>query len=124
MRARECASRATRIAAEVLGHKEFVVECPPHLRRKGIKGDQPHYGRIIIVKVGADSSLDYDLLEKLSKRITESIEDVNALVLDITSVASLDKAAVDNAWAQFAAQQAQRREKDLRRRRALTEKAT
>ncbi|TRZ85812.1 MAG: glutamine-hydrolyzing GMP synthase [Streptomycetaceae bacterium] len=91
---------ADRIAREELhtaGQDRLIWQCPVVLladvRSVGVQGDGRTYGHPIVLRpvssedaMTADwSRLPYDLLEKISTRITNEVRDVNRVVLDITS---------------------------------------
>ena len=91
---------ADRIAREELnmaGQDRTIWQCPVVLladvRSVGVQGDGRTYGHPIVLRpvssedaMTADwSRLPYDLLEKISTRITNEVRDVNRVVLDITS---------------------------------------
>lgn len=91
---------ADSIAREELskaGQDGLIWQCPVVLladvRSVGVQGDGRTYGHPIVLRpvssedaMTADwSRLPYDLLEKISTRITNEVRDVNRIVLDITS---------------------------------------
>ena len=91
---------ADSIAREELskaGQDGLIWQCPVVLladvRSVGVQGDGRTYGHPIVLRpvssedaMTADwSRLPYDLLEKISTRITNEVRDVNRVVLDITS---------------------------------------
>jgi len=91
---------ADRIAREELsaaGQDRVIWQCPvvllADIRSVGVQGDGRTYGHPIVLRpvssedaMTADwSRLPYDLLEKISTRITNEVRDVNRVVLDITS---------------------------------------
>jgi GMP synthase (glutamine-hydrolysing) len=63
------------------------------VRSVGVQGDERTYGHPVVLRpvssedaMTADwSRLPYDVLEKISSRITNEVEPVNRVVLDITS---------------------------------------
>ncbi len=79
------------------GQDRIIWQCPVVLladvRSVGVQGDGRSYGHPIVLRpvssedaMTADwSRLDYDLLSKISNRITNEVEGVNRVVLDITS---------------------------------------
>jgi GMP synthase (glutamine-hydrolysing) len=79
------------------GQDEAIWQCPVVLladvRSVGVQGDGRTYGHPIVLRpvssedaMTADwSRLPYDLLERISTRITNEVKDVNRVVLDITS---------------------------------------
>ena len=79
------------------GQDEHIWQCPVVLlsgvRSVGVQGDGRTYGHPIVLRpvssedaMTADwSRLPYDLLAKISNRITNEVEDVNRVVLDVTS---------------------------------------
>ena len=79
------------------GQDRIIWQCPVVLladvRSVGVQGDGRSYGHPIVLRpvssedaMTADwSRLDYDLLAKISNRITNEVEGVNRVVLDITS---------------------------------------
>ena len=91
---------ADRIAREELakaGQDRLIWQCPvvllAEVRSVGVQGDGRTYGHPIVLRpvssedaMTADwSRLPYELLEKISTRITNEVRDVNRVVLDITS---------------------------------------
>jgi GMP synthase (glutamine-hydrolysing) len=74
-----------------------VWQCPvvllAEVRSVGVQGDERSYGHPIVVRpvssedaMTADwSRLPYDVLEKISSRITNEVNEINRVVLDITS---------------------------------------
>lgn len=93
-------SRADRIVREELkaaGQDREIWQCPVVLladvRSVGVQGDGRTYGHPIVLRpvssedaMTADwSRLPYELLEKISTRITNEVREVNRVVLDITS---------------------------------------
>lgn len=72
---------------------QFPVVLLADVRSVGVQGDGRTYGHPIVLRpvssedaMTADwSRLPYELLEKISTRITNEVEDVNRVVLDITS---------------------------------------
>ncbi|MEK6647969.1 MAG: glutamine-hydrolyzing GMP synthase [Actinomycetota bacterium] len=92
--------QADLIAREELrnaGQDRQIWQCPVVLladvRSVGVQGDGRTYGHPIVLRpvssedaMTADwSRLPYDLLERISTRITNEVRDVNRVVLDITS---------------------------------------
>jgi len=92
--------QADLIAREELhnaGQDREIWQCPVVLladvRSVGVQGDGRTYGHPIVLRpvssedaMSADwSRLPYDLLERISTRITNEVPDVNRVVLDITS---------------------------------------
>ena len=92
--------RADAIVREELtkaGQDKLIWQCPVVLladvRSVGVQGDGRSYGHPIVLRpvssedaMTADwSRLDYELLAKISNRITNEVEGVNRVVLDITS---------------------------------------
>jgi GMP synthase (glutamine-hydrolysing) len=79
------------------GQDKLIWQCPVVLladvRSVGVQGDGRSYGHPIVMRpvssedaMTADwSRLDYELLAKISNRITNEVEGVNRVVLDITS---------------------------------------
>ncbi len=79
------------------GQDQNIWQCPVVLladvRSVGVQGDGRSYGHPIVLRpvssedaMTADwSRLDYELLAKISNRITNEVEGVNRVVLDITS---------------------------------------
>ncbi len=79
------------------GQDRIIWQCPVVLladvRSVGVQGDGRSYGHPIVLRpvssedaMTADwSRLDYELLAKISNRITNEVEGVNRVVLDITS---------------------------------------
>ena len=79
------------------GQDSLIWQCPVVLladvRSVGVQGDGRTYGHPIVLRpvssedaMTADwSRLPYELLEKISTRITNEVRDVNRVVLDITS---------------------------------------
>ncbi len=91
---------ADRIAREELakaGQNRLIWQCPvvllAEVRSVGVQGDGRTYGHPIVLRpvssedaMTADwSRLPYELLEKISTRITNEVRDINRVVLDITS---------------------------------------
>lgn len=79
---------ASQIAAEEVGGRPFAALVPPGIRAVGVKGDERHYGRVVIVKVspypGEEAADFYKVIEELSNRLTNEIDEVGRVVLDIT----------------------------------------
>lgn len=81
----------------VAGQDRQIWQCPVVLladvRSVGVQGDNRTYGHPIVLRpvssedaMTADwSRLPYELLERISTRITNEVRDVNRVVLDITS---------------------------------------
>lgn len=81
----------------VAGQDRLIWQCPvvllAEVRSVGVQGDGRTYGHPIVLRpvssedaMTADwSRLPYDLLERISTRITNEVRDVNRVVLDITS---------------------------------------
>lgn len=79
------------------GQDQLIWQCPVVLladvRSVGVQGDGRSYGHPIVLRpvssedaMTADwSRLDYELLARISNRITNEVEGVNRVVLDITS---------------------------------------
>ena len=79
------------------GQDALIWQCPvvllAEVRSVGVQGDGRSYGHPIVLRpvssedaMTADwSRLPYDLLAKISNRITNEVKDVNRVVLDITS---------------------------------------
>jgi len=79
------------------GKDQEIWQCPvvllAEVRSVGVQGDGRSYGHPIVLRpvssedaMTADwSRLPYDLLAKISNRITNEVHDVNRVVLDITS---------------------------------------
>lgn len=79
------------------GQDKLIWQCPVVLladvRSVGVQGDGRSYGHPIVLRpvssedaMTADwSRLDYELLARISNRITNEVEGVNRVVLDITS---------------------------------------
>ena len=91
---------ADAIAREELaasGHEKDVWQFPVVLladvRSVGVQGDQRTYGHPIVLRpvtsedaMTADwSRLPYDLIERISTRITNEVREVNRVVVDVTS---------------------------------------
>jgi GMP synthase (glutamine-hydrolysing) len=65
----------------------------PNIKTVGVKGDQRSYEHVIVLR--AISSIDgmtadyakipYDVLDKISTRITNEVKGINRVVYDITS---------------------------------------
>ena len=92
-------------AADAIAREELTLagldgeiwQCPVVLladvRSVGVQGDGRTYGHPIVLRpvssedaMTADwSRLPYDVLEKISTRITNEVRDVNRVVLDVTS---------------------------------------
>ncbi len=82
---------------KVAGQDRAIWQCPVVLladvRSVGVQGDGRTYGHPIVLRpvssedaMTADwSKLPYELLEKISTRITNEVREVNRVVLDITS---------------------------------------
>jgi len=96
----EVLRQADQIAREELkaaGQDRSIWQCPVVLladvRSVGVQGDGRTYGHPIVLRpvssedaMTADwSRLPYELLEKISTRITNEVREVNRVVLDITS---------------------------------------
>ena len=96
----EILRQADRIAREELaraGQDRLIWQCPvvllAEVRSVGVQGDGRSYGHPIVLRpvssedaMTADwSRLPYELLEKISTRITNEVRDINRVVLDITS---------------------------------------
>jgi len=96
----EVLRQADQIAREELkaaGQDRAIWQCPVVLladvRSVGVQGDGRTYGHPIVLRpvssedaMTADwSRLPYELLEKISTRITNEVREVNRVVLDITS---------------------------------------
>lgn len=96
----EILRQADLIAREELhaaGQDRLIWQCPvvllAEVRSVGVQGDGRTYGHPIVLRpvssedaMTADwSRLPYDLLERISTRITNEVRDVNRVVLDITS---------------------------------------
>ncbi len=72
---------------------QFPVVLLADVRSVGVQGDQRTYGHPIVLRpvssedaMTADwSRLPYDLLERISTRITNEVREVNRVVLDVTS---------------------------------------
>ena len=92
--------RADAIAREEMtaaGLDDIVWQCPVVLladvRSVGVQGDGRTYGHPIVLRpvtsedaMTADwSRIPYDVLERISTRITNEVKDVNRVVLDVTS---------------------------------------
>jgi GMP synthase (glutamine-hydrolysing) len=92
--------QADAIAREELtaaGLDRQIWQCPVVLlagiRSVGVKGDGRTYGYPIVLRpvtaedgMTADwTRLPYDVLEKISTRITNEVDEVNRVVLDVTS---------------------------------------
>ena len=92
--------KADAIAREeltVAGLDDTIWQCPVVLladvRSVGVQGDGRTYGHPIVLRpVSSEDAMTadwtrvpYDVLEKISTRITNEVEDVNRVVLDITS---------------------------------------
>ena len=82
---------------KVAGQDRAIWQCPVVLladvRSVGVRGDGRTYGHPIVLRpVSSEdamtaewSRLPYELLEKISTRITNEVREVNRVVLDITS---------------------------------------
>jgi GMP synthase (glutamine-hydrolysing) len=82
---------------KVAGQDRAIWQCPvvllAEVRSVGVQGDGRTYGHPIVLRpvssedaMTADwSRLPYELLEKISTRITNEAREVNRVVLDITS---------------------------------------
>lgn len=96
----EILRQADLIAREELhsaGQDRQIWQCPvvllAEVRSVGVQGDGRTYGHPIVLRpvssedaMTADwSRLPYDLLERISTRITNEVRDINRVVLDITS---------------------------------------
>ena len=96
----EILRQADSIAREELataGQDRLIWQCPvvllAEVRSVGVQGDGRSYGHPIVLRpvssedaMTADwSRLPYELLEKISTRITNEVRDINRVVLDITS---------------------------------------
>ncbi len=96
----EILRQADLIAREELhlaGQDREIWQCPvvllAEVRSVGVQGDGRTYGHPIVLRpvssedaMTADwSRLPYDLLERISTRITNEVRDINRVVLDITS---------------------------------------
>ena len=96
----EMLRQADAIAREELtiaGLDDTIWQCPVVLladvRSVGVQGDGRTYGHPIVLRpVSSEDAMTadwtrvpYDVLEKISTRITNEVEDVNRVVLDITS---------------------------------------
>ena len=96
----EILRRADAIAREELrkaGLDRSIWQCPVVLladvRSVGVQGDGRTYGHPIVIRpvssedaMTADwSRIPYEILEKISTRITNEVREVNRVVLDITS---------------------------------------
>ncbi len=72
---------------------QFPVVLLADVRSVGVQGDQRTYGHPVVLRpvtsedaMTADwSRLPYDLLERISTRITNECRDINRVVLDVTS---------------------------------------
>ncbi len=72
---------------------QFPVVLLADVRSVGVQGDQRTYGHPVVLRpvssedaMTADwSRLPYDLLERISTRITNEVRDINRVVLDVTS---------------------------------------
>lgn len=81
----------------VAGQDRLIWQCPvvllAQVRSVGVQGDGRTYGHPIVLRpvssedaMTADwSRLPYELLERISTRITNEVRDINRVVLDITS---------------------------------------
>ena len=96
----EILRQADRIVREELaraGQDRLIWQCPvvllAEVRSVGVQGDGRSYGHPIVLRpvssedaMTADwSRLPYELLEKISTRITNEVRNINRVVLDITS---------------------------------------
>ena len=96
----EILREADRIVREELakaGQDRLIWQCPvvllAEVRSVGVQGDGRSYGHPIVLRpvssedaMTADwSRLPYELLEKISTRITNEVREINRVVLDITS---------------------------------------
>ncbi|MDO5727130.1 MAG: glutamine-hydrolyzing GMP synthase [Bowdeniella nasicola] len=91
------ADRIVRQELSAAGLDREIWQCPVVLladvRSVGVQGDSRTYGHPIVLRpvssedaMTADwSRLPYDLVAKISNRITNEVEDVNRVVLDVTS---------------------------------------
>ena len=91
------ADAIVRFELSAAGLDRSVWQCPVVLladvRSVGVQGDERTYGHPVVLRpvssedaMTADwSRLPYDVLEKISSRITNEVESVNRVVLDITS---------------------------------------
>jgi len=72
---------------------QFPVVLLADVRSVGVQGDYRTYGHPVVLRpvssedaMTADwSRLPFDLLERISTRITNEVRDVNRVVLDVTS---------------------------------------
>jgi GMP synthase (glutamine-hydrolysing) len=94
LRAADAIVREETAAAGVDGQIwQFPVVLLANVRSVGVQGDGRTYGHPIVLRpvssedaMTADwSRLDYELLAKISNRITNEVREVNRVVLDITS---------------------------------------
>ncbi|HSX41616.1 MAG TPA: hypothetical protein VLF21_03250 [Candidatus Saccharimonadales bacterium] len=88
MRAREVQRAAKLIIADELAGRPFEVWCPPRLRTKGVKGDEPHVSKVVMVTACPDDGEPeedfFKRMEELSKRLCNEIDDVSRVTLDVT----------------------------------------
>jgi GMP synthase (glutamine-hydrolysing) len=94
LRAADAIARAELSAA---GLDRSIWQCPVVLlagvRSVGVQGDERSYGHPVVLRavtsedaMTADwSRLPYDVLERISTRITNEVREVNRVVLDVTS---------------------------------------
>ncbi|HKE50325.1 MAG TPA: GMP synthase (glutamine-hydrolyzing), partial [Actinomycetes bacterium] len=94
LRAADAIARAELSAA---GLDRSIWQCPVVLladvRSVGVQGDERTYGHPVVLRpvssedaMTADwSRLPYDVLERISTRITNEVREVNRVVLDVTS---------------------------------------
>ena len=94
LRAADAIARAELTAA---GLDDVIWQCPVVLladvRSVGVQGDGRTYGHPIVLRpvssedaMTADwTRIPFDVLEKISTRITNEVEEVNRVVLDVTS---------------------------------------
>ncbi|MET0449180.1 MAG: GMP synthase (glutamine-hydrolyzing), partial [Aeromicrobium sp.] len=94
LRAADAIVRAEMTAAGLDGEIwQFPVVLLADVRSVGVQGDGRTYGHPIVLRpvssedaMTADwSRLPYDVLERISTRITNEVDEVNRVVLDITS---------------------------------------
>lgn len=80
--------QATKIVREEAGSRSFDVTVPVGLRSVGVKGDERHRGHVAMVTVSrlVDDPAEryYKVVEKISNRLTNEINDIGRVTLDVT----------------------------------------